>query len=564
MPEPRSVDTLIHNAYVVTMDRDRRVFTDGWLAFDGGRIVGVGSMGGSSMDRAPTDGAWTDEARPDGAPTDGTRANEAWADEAGGDRSRADRAQAEGAPSDGARADGVQTDRVPTHGARMGDCGFVGRRSIDARGRMVIPGIANAHNHLVQNAFRGYNDDRWPVLDIPAAVVALLHQLQALTARLDAERAFILTRAHTLDLLRSGYTATHDEHFTNIRKDSADGSWAAVEASGLRGFLCRCIVNADRMAADGRETVEKGLQEAERLRARFASDRIEVATGFLNFQFLNDAGDMRRIVDGAAAMAMRVDVDMTDNSRGAALRARGFEGGQVDYYARHGLLDQPLYAGKAVSILPHEYGLLAQADARVALVPMLRFFDGTGLHIHDFLAQGMMPGIGTDAPLVSDCQSPFEAMRMAILAQNIAVKRDKAAGLPPPDPAHWAVAETMLEMATLGGARALFLDDRTGSLAVGKAADCVMLDLSRATTGPGADRRRDIGTVVWAGSTVNVDSVFVAGEALLEQGRSTRWDEEAVMAEARDVMSALIAEAGLDGLLPPRVPGRRFRGWTYQ
>lgn len=488
MREPRPAETLIRNAYVVTVDDERRVFTDGWIAFDEGRIVGVGSMT---------------------------------------------------------------------------DCPFLGREIIDARGRMILPGMANAHNHLVQNAFRGYNDARWPVLDIPAAVTALLGQLQALTARLDEERAFVLTRAHMLDLLKSGYTATHDEHFTNIRKDSADGSWAAVAASGMRGFLCRCTVNAERINPAGRECAEQGLVEAERLRARFASSRIEVAAGFLNFQFLDDAEDMRRIVEGAAAIGMRVDVDMTDNSRGAALRARGFEGGQVEYYQRFGLLDRSVYAGKAVSIRPHEYALLAAADARVALVPMLRFFDGTGLQVHDFLRHGMLPAIGTDAPLVSDCQSPFEAMRLAILAQNIAVKRERAADLPPPAREHWAVAETMLEMATRGGARALFMEQETGALEVGKAADCVIVDLDQAVTGPSADGRRDIGALVWGGSSVNVHSVFVDGVRLLDAGRPTLVDEDAVIAEARHVLSALIVEAGLDGQLPPRLPGRRYRGWTY-
>ncbi|WP_375194340.1 amidohydrolase family protein [Sphingobium sp.] len=465
--------------------------------------------------------------------------------------------------------------RVYTHGylamdggriagvGRMEDCVFAGRETLDARGRMLLPGMVNAHNHLIQVAFRGYNDDRWPVLDIPAAVVALLEQLQALTARLDEERAFILTRAHMLDLLKSGYTATHDEHFTNIRKDSADGSWAAVKASGMRGFLCRCIVNAQRVAPEGRETVEAGLMEAERLRSRFASDRIEVATGFLNFQFLEDPEDMRRIVNGAGAIGMRVDVDMTDNSRGAALKARGFDGGQVEYYQRFGLLDRPVYAGKAVSILPHEYGLLAAADARVALVPMLRFFDGTGLQIHDFLKAGLLPAIGTDAPLVTACQNPFEAMRLAILAQNIAVKRERAAGAPAPGRDHWAVAETMLEMATLGGARTLFMEEKNGALEVGKAADCVLVDLDHATTQPGALRRRDVGMLIWAGSAANVDTVFVAGTKLLEGGRSTLLDEEQVLAEARAVMASLIAEAGLEQALPSRVPGRGFRGWTY-
>src|SRR3546814_1698119 len=100
---------------------------------------------------------------------------------------------------------------------------------------------------------------RSPVLDIPAAVAVLLEQLHGLTGRIDAERAYVLTRLHMLDMLKAGYTATHDEHFTNIRRDSADGSWAAVADSGMRGFMCRCIVNAERIRSEEHTAELKSL-----------------------------------------------------------------------------------------------------------------------------------------------------------------------------------------------------------------------------------------------------------------------------------------------------------------
>ena len=61
----------------------------------------------------------------------------------------------------------------------------------------------------------------------------------------------------------------------------------------------------------------------ERLKAKFDSSRLEVATGFLNYQFLADPEDMRRIAEASAAMGVRLDVDMTDNSGGKGLEARG-------------------------------------------------------------------------------------------------------------------------------------------------------------------------------------------------------------------------------------------------
>lgn len=487
-PQVGIADTLIRDAYLVTLDPQRTVYTRGFLAFRDGRIVAVGAMG-EAMPKA--------------------------------------------------------------------------REAIDAGGMVVMPGMGNGHNHLIQNAFRGYNDDRWPVLDIPKAVRSLLEQLFAASGRMDAERTHALVRLHALEMLKSGYTATHDEHFTNVRKDSVEGSWQAIAESGMRGLLFRCIVD-DRIPESGRETVEEGLCEVERLR-HFASDRVSVGASFVNYSFRSDPEDMRRIHEGALALGIPFGVDMTDNSRGALLRSQGFEGGQVDWYRRHGLLDHgPIYAGKGVNLLPHEYAILAEHDARIAVVPTLRFFDGQGVPLHDFLSAGILPGLGTDAPLVSDSQDPFENMRHAILGQNIAVKAQAAQGRERPEHCHWLNAETVIEMATLGSARALLMESEYGSLEVGKAADAVMLDVARADIAPTWEGRRLLGSLVWGGHASQVHSVFVAGEKLIENGRSTRWDEEEVIANASRALSAIAREADLDRFLPQRVAGREYRGWIYR
>ena len=485
MAEPSACDLVIRNAFLITLDADRTVYTNGYVAVSEGRIMATGPM-------------------------------DALAHE--------------------------------------------GRETVDAKGAVVMPGMVNGHNHLIQNMFRGYNDQRWPVLDIPAAVRSLIAELFALSAVMDEERTHAIVRLHALEMLKSGFVATHDEHFTNVRKDSVDGSWRALAESGMRGFLCRCVVNSDKVPESGHEDVETGLREIERLR-RFGSDRIEVAAGFVNYSFLDDPEDMRRIHQGARQLGVGFGVDMTDNSRGAGLAARGHKGGQVSYYERYGLLDAPIYAGKAVNVQPDEFDLLAEADCRCTLVPMLRFFDGAGLPLHEFFARDILPGLGSDAPLVTDCQDPFEIMRMTILAQNIAVKNAVAAGGEKPPREHWATAERVLEMATRGGAAALFMDDAMGSLEVGKDADMLIVEISDAefTSVP----ERMVGALVWAGRSAQVRDVFVAGDRLIANGRSTRWDEEQVVNDAQQAMDDMIRESGLEGKMPARRPGDSFRGWTY-
>lgn len=481
-------DTLLKNAYVVTVDQERRVFTDGYVAFQGGRIISVGSMS---------------------------------------------------------------------------DCRFTATEAVDCTGKMLLPGFVNAHNHLSQVFFRGYNDDRWPVLDFPKAIAALLTFQNLVAEQLDEERSYVLARLHALDLTRAGYVGTHDEHYTNANLTSVDGAWRALEDSGLRGFLARCIVNSDKVPEADRETVEVGFQEVERLRAKFTSSRIEVASGILNYQYLSDPEDMRRIAEASAAAGIRLDVDMTDNSGGLALEGRGFKGGQVEYYQDYGVLERPLYAGKAVNVQEHEFDLLVNHDARVGLVPVLRQFDGVGLPVHQFLSRGVLPGIGTDGPMISDSQNIFEMMRHVIFGQNLAVLQDQRAGHAKPEAQHWVTSEKVIEMAALGSARTLFMGDETGSLEVGKAADCVIVDMNRATLQPTFGGRRALGILAWAGSTEAVDTVFVEGRKLLEGGRSTVWDEDAVIRDAEQVLAEIAEAANVSATLPKRTPGNTYRGWRY-
>jgi hypothetical protein len=76
-------------------------------------------------------------------------------------------------------------------------------------------------------------------------------------------------------------------------------------------------------------------------------------------------------------------------------------------------------------------------------------------------------------------------------------------------------------------------------------------------------RDRLVGLLVWAGTAANVDTVFVDGKKLLENGRSLIWDEEQVIRDAGKVMADIVAETGIDAMMSDRSPGNSFRGWTY-
>jgi 5-methylthioadenosine/S-adenosylhomocysteine deaminase len=120
-----------------------------------------------------------------------------------------------------------------------------------------------------------------------------------------------------------------------------------------------------------------------------------------------------------------------------------------------------------------------------------------------------------------------------------------------------------MEMATRGGAWALFMEDRTGSLEVGKDGDCILIDTDRSYLRPDSDARRIVSNLVWSGESDMVDTVIVAGKVLMRNRECQIWDEEEVVSTAEKTVASLNKDTGADQRLPLRIPGQTVRGWTY-
>jgi 5-methylthioadenosine/S-adenosylhomocysteine deaminase len=149
----------------------------------------------------------------------------------------------------------------------------------------------------------------------------------------------------------------------------------------------------------------------------------------------------------------------------------------------------------------------AKLEGRVAPIGQLR-------------AAGAVVGLGTDAACCNNGMDLFEEMKLAGLLNKVATG----------DPAVFETID-LLRMATIGGARALGLDEFTGSIEVGKRADVIAVDISGAHVQPWHD---DAANLVYCARGSDVSAVWVDGEQLVKDGRPTRIDAAAVLAEATE------------------------------
>ena len=484
MNPPIAADVLFRGAYIVTLDSERRVFRNGYLAVQGDSIVEVGE------------------------------------------------------------------DR---------NCNVVAAREINARGKVIMPGLVDAHNHLNQVVFRAKMDDS------PSAngMAGFIRTQIDLWKEAGEEINYLVHRLHLLDKLKNGTTATHDQHFTNLPLDNQDGVLRAIDESGMRAFVSRChLSDPTTVPAEAIETVPTVLKETARLRRQWNSDRVQITASPINPSWVATGEELVELRQGIREMGAPFDIDLSGDLWRETMAARGWKGGAVEYCDSLGILDDMVLGGKSFQMLPHEYRIWADRGVKACMVPFGRMQREHGAALHHFLAVGVVPGIGTDSPSSHPTSSLWEVMRLCLLGTTTRKLAEARLGQAADEDVN-PTTETVLEMATLAGARALFLPERVGGLEAGNAADLIVIDVDRPAFSPRHDDRRLVSSLVWVTEGSMVDTVMVDGQILVEDGRSTVWDEERIMLEAEEATRRIFERSGLASTLPRRGPGETFRGWTY-
>lgn len=385
MTEPAPCDVLIRGR-VITMDDDRRVLSDGWVAVTDGLIVGVGT------------GPAPYEPR------------ETW----GGD------------------------------------------------GHLIMPGLVNTHTHLVQGCIRSMAEGT-------KFQERLFGFYYPMTGACDEERSYWSALAPTLDLLRSGVTTTADDHFTHADKRSMDGVLRALADAGIRARTARLLINDPLAVPDWlREDIDTALSETDRLAAAYDSPTMSVTASTIGITYVSES-DLRALYQWTLDHGKQFDIHAPSMMDAAYLKeVRGWEGGSFEWLHSEGMLDEHVIGIHAQNIRPGEAELLARAGASVSLVPDMELILGmVTFDSRQYLDAGVTVGLGLDGPVVSYGHNFWLGMRSYLMAQRIG---DSARRLTQGDQGKFGeelvfgTAEDALELGTIGGARALGLGDRIGSL----------------------------------------------------------------------------------------------------
>ena len=405
---------------------------------------------------------------------------------------------------------------------------------LDASERVVLPGFVNTHDHLVAAFARGLGADRAVAVAVPDAAQRVGARIRG---ALDEEAAYAAARLSLLELQRSGVTTTADSQPALAgREDNADGTLRAIEGSGIRALWTRASLNlTGYVAPEQHDSVERALLELDRLADRWSSARVEVGAEAQALHRVEE--DLLRALAGwAAGRGAHFAMHLSYSGAAAAHAVERFGRPLLLLLEEWGVLGPRFLGYHPVWVSDEEIAAAARAEAGLAYCPVDNMLIACGVApVQRLLEAGCRLGLGVDQP--NDGHSFFELMKLAILLQRV-THLDASLGSP----------EQALELATIGGARALHREHEVGSLEPGKAADLIVLDGRRSALAPSPGR---LSNVVYAASPADVEHVFVGGEAVVRDGRHARWDEEEVVRDAQRAMRATLRRAGLPEDLGP-------------
>jgi 5-methylthioadenosine/S-adenosylhomocysteine deaminase len=386
--------------------------------------------------------------------------------------------------------------------------------TLDASDGLVIPGLVNAHTHVVMTLLRGHADDK--PLD-----AWLRDDIWPVEAALEPDDIEAGAALGILEMIKSGTTTFADMYF------EIDRTAAVVDRAGVRAVLGHGAISAGKDEASARADVEESVEMA-RLFDGAAGGRI--STAVMPHSLTTVTPELLELAAAEAADA-GVPVHYHANETVDEVEPIVESAGKRPLaWARDlGLCEPEDFLAHGVHLDEGEIELLAETGTGVVHCPASNMKLASGMApVQRLLDAGVSVGLGTDGAASNNDLDVFDEMRDAAMVGKLAAADASAVAAP-----------DAVRMATAGGASVLGVD--AGRIEVGAAADLAVVDLDAPHLTPRHDL---VSHLAYAARGGDVRHTVCDGEVLMRDREVTTLDERAVMARARKRADDLLARAG--------------------
>lgn len=419
----------------------------------------------------------------------------------------------------------------------VGESGSVRRRHradlrISAKGMAVIPGLVDTHVHLAQGLLRGCADDL-------SLVDWLRKRVWPLQGSFTEEDGKVSAELSMLEMLKSGTTSFVGVDI--VSRYGFDGIARSVAEAGMRGALAKTVMDSPGYGTK-RSIMPPGLVEEKDACMREAKSMIHkwngIRGGLVRVWVAPRSlgGCSKELYTQVAELARDYETNVTmhlaEVKEDVKYAKENFEMTPFEFIESVGLAGHHSLFAHMVWLDDSDIRRVARTKSNVAHCPSSNLKLASGIpKVPEMIEAGVNIGLGCDG---APCNNSYDMIREMKLAAVI----QKARLLDP----RVMPATSVLEMATINGARAMGIQSEVGSIEVGKRADLVLVDLKKPHLVP---HRNIVSSMVYSAVGSDVDTVLVGGRVLLHGGIALTLDEEKIMNEAERHQSELISRSGI-------------------
>ncbi|MGB9959003.1 MAG: amidohydrolase family protein [Candidatus Bathyarchaeales archaeon] len=396
-----------------------------------------------------------------------------------------------------------------------------GYEKIDAKGKIVLPGLVNTHQHAAMSLLRGYADD----LPLQEWLEKWIWPIEGHMTASDIYAGALLTAAESII---DGTTTVNTMYHYTAEENEAK----AFADAGLRGVVGHvCFSWRKKEDRKALEDLAKNWHNQANGLIRMSVDPHAPYT--VDPDYMKELKEMQTELNNKygekAPITWHIHVAETSDETEKIKKAFNVQlkGGIIEYLDSLGVLDNYVIAAHCVALTEKDIVTMKSRNVKASHNPISNLKLASGISpVPKMLEQGVTVSLGTDSPCSNNTADMFEVMKTAALLHK-GVNRNPT--LMP--------AQKVLSMATLDGAKALSWEKEIGSIEVGKKADIIIVNFAKPHLCPVYN---EVSHLVYAAKSADVETVMINGEIVMENRKLTKIDLEKVMETAEKAKNRLL------------------------
>jgi len=362
-----------------------------------------------------------------------------------------------------------------------------GYEIIDMTGKVLMPGFVNTHGHAAMTLLRSYGDDL-PLQEW------LEEKIWPFEGKLTDEDIYWGTKLAIVEMLESGTTCFTDMYF------SMDRVAQAVDEIGIRACLSRGMIgvapNRDIALEESKQFISNWHGQAE--------GRVTCTLG-PHAPYTCPPEYLEKVIALSEALDTPLQIHVSETKKEVDECIEKYGITQVKHLENIGVFNRPTIAAHCVHLNDDDIDIMHKYNVKISHNPSSNLKLASGIApVAKYLNKGVTVSIGTDGCSSNNNLDMLEELKLTALLH-------KGYNLDP----LIIPARKALEMATIEGAKTLFLDNKIGSITEGKQADVIAFDLEQTRFYPRIDI---VSLIVYSANSKNICDVFVAGKHLVKNG----------------------------------------------